>query len=187
MVLGWAPFCYASNSLPSHKELRVLRQTATSEKQRHEEAEVGPGRSKRVAPGVGWGFLATNWWWNFYAFLLICSLKAGFNYQEFPGSLWTNEYTYRHLNTLLIFILVDGSEIWWETTCYTWDQYGKNENMINLGDFLSCGFLNHQEYIPAISLSFQTLVEDRSLVIVHLPRTLDFKVPWMIHLLLRSG
>jgi len=38
MFLGWAPFGYASNS--SHKELRVLRQTAASEKQRHEEAEV---------------------------------------------------------------------------------------------------------------------------------------------------
>ena len=49
----WAPFGYASNSLPdlllvapvlqnktSHKELRALRQTAASEKQRHEEAEV---------------------------------------------------------------------------------------------------------------------------------------------------
>ena len=64
------------------------------------------------------------------------------------------------------------------------------ENMIKLGDFPSCeGFPNHQEDIkkPVISLSFQTLVEDRNLVIIHLQRTLDFKVPWMIHLQLRSS
>ena len=115
--LGWAPF-WLRFKFSSHKELRVLRQTAASEKQRHEEAEVEPGRSKRWVP-VGWGFIATNWWWICYEFLLICSLKVGLNYQEFPGSLWTNECTYRHLKTWLIFILVDGSEIWWEPTCYT--------------------------------------------------------------------
>ena len=139
VIFSFPPFYprYTCKFLPkiigdktSHKELRVLRQTAASEKQRHEEAEVFFGRAEtggsRLGPGNS---LLFNWWWNFYAFLLICSLKVGFNYQEFPGSRWTNEYTYRHdMNTLdhmtyLLMVQKSGEQ----NTCYTWNQYGKHD------------------------------------------------------------